>query len=238
MSDEEKPIAFASEDLGIRRLAEPSRALRHGIEHRLDFRRRARDHLQDVAGSRLLLQRLLRLVEQPRVLNRDDGLVSKRLQQLDLAIRKWTGFGPIHIDCPNRDAVAQHRNRHGASEEVPDGAKRILSVRIDIRDVLDDPIEDCPTTSAPPVWGGWKFTPQGVDARRRPPTMSRKVKQCSVEPKDGTELRLTELLGASRYRIEHWLDVGRRTGNHAQDFARCRLLLQGLCRLGKQSDIL
>ena len=43
MSDEEKPIAFPSEDLGIRRLAEPSRALRHGIEHRLDVRRRARD---------------------------------------------------------------------------------------------------------------------------------------------------------------------------------------------------
>src|SRR5262249_50720814 len=148
---------------------------------------------------------LLQFREQPDILDGDHGLVGKGLQKFDLALRKWARFGPIHIDCPDCDAFVQHWNRHGTSEEVPDSTKRILSVGIDIRDVLDGSIEDCPTTSAPPVWAGWKFTAQGVDARRRPPTVSRKVKQRSVEPKDGTELRLTELPGASRYRIEHRL---------------------------------
>ena len=55
--------------------------LQHGIEHRLKFARRAGDDLQHLAGGSLLLQRLAEIVgalaqfvEQPRVLDGDDGL--------------------------------------------------------------------------------------------------------------------------------------------------------------------
>src|SRR5262249_3835629 len=164
--------------------------------------------------------------------------VSNRLQEFDLAIRKWSGFRPIDIDRPDCDAVVQHWNGHGASEEVPDSAKRILSVRIDIRDVFDGPVEDCPTTSAAPMWDGWEFTPQGVDARKRPPPVSGKMEQFSVEPKDGTELCLAEFLGTPRNRLEHGLDVCRRAADHAQDLTRRRLLLQGFLCLVEQPHIL
>src|SRR5262249_16931118 len=69
-------------------------------------------------------------------------------------------------------------------------------------------------------------TAQGVDPGRRPPKVSGQVKQSSVEPKDGTELRVAELLGTPRDRLEHGLDIGRRTGDHAKDLARRGLLLQ------------
>ena len=42
------------------------------------------DHLEDVGGGGLPLQRLPGLVEQPRVLDRDHGLVGEGLQQLDM----------------------------------------------------------------------------------------------------------------------------------------------------------
>ena len=57
---------------------------RDGLEHRLHVRRRTGDHLQDVGRRGLPLQRLLRLVEQPHVLDGDHGLVGEGLQQLDV----------------------------------------------------------------------------------------------------------------------------------------------------------
>ena len=67
----------------------------HGLEHRLQLARRAADDLEHLGGRRLLLQRLgqlararLHLLEQPRVLDGDDGLVGEGLEQFDLAVRE------------------------------------------------------------------------------------------------------------------------------------------------------
>ena len=54
------------------------------LEHRLGVGDRAADHLQHLGGRRLLLQRLLGLVEQAHVLDRDHGLVGEGLHQADL----------------------------------------------------------------------------------------------------------------------------------------------------------
>src|SRR5215831_8348476 len=56
MSDEEEPIAVTPEDLGVGRVAQPGRALRHSVEDRLNISRRARDHSQNLTRGRLLLQ--------------------------------------------------------------------------------------------------------------------------------------------------------------------------------------
>ena len=42
------------------------------------------DDLQDVGGGGLPLQRFARLVEQPRILDGDHGLIGEGLQQLDM----------------------------------------------------------------------------------------------------------------------------------------------------------
>jgi hypothetical protein len=56
------------------RIAKAGCRLGKRIEHRLQIEGRAADHLEHVGGSGLLLQRLTQFVEQPRVLDGDDGL--------------------------------------------------------------------------------------------------------------------------------------------------------------------
>ena len=47
---------------------------------------RIANNLQHLGGRLLLLQRLPGLVEQPRVFDRDDGLVGESLEQLDVMV--------------------------------------------------------------------------------------------------------------------------------------------------------
>ena len=56
------------------------------VEHRLHVGRATADHVQHLGCRGLLLQRLLGLVEQPHVLDRDHRLVGEGLQQLDLLV--------------------------------------------------------------------------------------------------------------------------------------------------------
>ena len=72
------------------RLAQPCGRLDQRVEHRLQIEGRAADDLEHVGGGGLLLQRFAQLVEQPRVLDSDDGLGGEVLDQLDLLV----GEGP------------------------------------------------------------------------------------------------------------------------------------------------
>ena len=72
-------------------LAQPDRVLGQRLEHRLEIERGPADHLEQLAGRRLLLERhpqlavaRLQLGEEARVLDRDDGLIREGLEQLDL----------------------------------------------------------------------------------------------------------------------------------------------------------
>ena len=56
------------------RRAQPRRRLDQRIQHRLQVEGRAADDLEHVGGGGLLLQRFAQLVEQPHVLDGDDGL--------------------------------------------------------------------------------------------------------------------------------------------------------------------
>jgi len=98
MRDGAQDIALDAIDHGVEGLAEPSGALRDGVEHRLHVGRRTADNAQDLAGGRLLFQGLadlgvsvcegavlfLELGEQAHVLDGDDGLVGKGLEQANL----------------------------------------------------------------------------------------------------------------------------------------------------------
>ena len=47
------------------------------VQHRLQIERRPADNLEHVGRGGLLLQRFAQLVEQPRILDGDDGLVGE-----------------------------------------------------------------------------------------------------------------------------------------------------------------
>jgi hypothetical protein len=59
MGGHRKNIAIDATDKGVARLAQSSRILCHSIQHRLNIRRRAGDHPEDVAGSSELFQRFV-----------------------------------------------------------------------------------------------------------------------------------------------------------------------------------
>ena len=80
--------------------------VQHGSEHWLKITRRAADNLKNLRGRSLLLQRLSKVsgalaevvssltqfVQQPRVLDGDDGLGSEVLDQLDLLVGEWSNL--------------------------------------------------------------------------------------------------------------------------------------------------
>src|SRR5262249_30344112 len=66
--------------------AERMRLVQHRIEHRREIAGRRINDLQYLGSSGLLIQRLARLSQEPRVLHRDDRLCSKVLQQRDLLV--------------------------------------------------------------------------------------------------------------------------------------------------------
>jgi hypothetical protein len=75
-------LPFQAPDRGIRGAAEARGACGHDIHHRLEIGRRAGDHSQDLRRRRLLFQGLLRLLEQPNVLDGNhrlggEGLLSR-----------------------------------------------------------------------------------------------------------------------------------------------------------------
>ena len=49
------------------------------LQHRLQIERRAADDLEHVGGGGLLLEGFAQFLQQPRVLDRDDGLAAKLL---------------------------------------------------------------------------------------------------------------------------------------------------------------
>src|SRR5262245_1192063 len=81
-----KVISFALRSAYDRRvrLAQLGGRLDQRVEHRLQIKRRAADHLENVGGGGLLLKGFAQLIEQARVLEGGDGLVGEVRDQLDL----------------------------------------------------------------------------------------------------------------------------------------------------------
>src|SRR6185503_13374443 len=80
-------------DQSVKCIAQARCVLRHHIQHRLDVRRRAGDHSQNLARRRLLLQSFskltvtsIELIEQPHILDSYHCLVSESLKQLNVLL--------------------------------------------------------------------------------------------------------------------------------------------------------
>src|SRR5262245_28544237 len=72
-----------------------------------------------------------------------------------------------------------------------------------------------------------KFATLWWEVAARDEVLTLAIKPVCVSPCSVTETYCTV-----DDRLEHWLDIGRRLADHAQDLAGCRLLLQRLGDLG------
>jgi len=86
----------------------------------------------------LALECLFGLVEEPRVLDCDDGLVCERLEELDLLRRERAHFHTADRDAPNPDTISNqgHRERGPVSPaSMQLHADRVV-LRVEVAGVL------------------------------------------------------------------------------------------------------
>ncbi len=141
-----KSVITCNPNCGSIGATKPRRRLNKRVEHSLQVEGRATDHLEHVGGSGLLRERftevvgaLAQLVEQPRVLDRDNRLRGKVLHQLDLPVGERTHF--LAVDSEHSDQLVTLEHRHvkkGAGpRETNDGAGVGTSFREHVHDVND-----------------------------------------------------------------------------------------------------
>src|SRR5262249_19313713 len=75
-----------------------------------------RDDLQHLRGCGLLLQRFPQLVEQPCVLDCDDGLIREGLDQRELLGSEGSNLRPPHRNRANEETFATHRHTKEGSD--------------------------------------------------------------------------------------------------------------------------
>ncbi len=146
-------LAVEAPDDAAPGLAQPHRVLGQRLEDRLEIERRPPDHLEQLAGRGLLLERdpqlavaRLELLEQAHVLDGDHGLVAEGLQELDMAGGELPRLGPLDDDDSDRGAVGSN---HRDAEQTPPlsldrHVLRVLRVGQQVRDLRHGSVQDRP----------------------------------------------------------------------------------------------
>ena len=116
-------------------VAQPRRIFRHHIQHRLDVRRRAGDHAQNLTRRRLLLQRLLEFLEQPDVLDGDHGLIGEGFKQLDLRRGEGTHLGATRDQCSNEFPLLTKGNGQESAQAAGGTQHWEIVLRTDVGNV-------------------------------------------------------------------------------------------------------
>src|SRR5262245_64169938 len=104
--------------------------------------------------------------------------------------------------------------------------------------VLDAASQDGPSGVATPAWWHRERVTKSIGALWAKLIESDEMNELAVEREDATQRGVTEPERIRRHRVEHRLDVGRRAGDHTQDFAGSGLPLQRLLCLVEQPHVL
>jgi len=110
-------LALAYKDRSGISTTKPGRRFGHCVQHRLHIGGRAADDVEHVTGRGLVFERFfevaragLQFAEQPRILHRDDCLISKCAHQFDLPLGVRLDPLPGKRDNPDWLAAAQQRH--------------------------------------------------------------------------------------------------------------------------------
>src|SRR5262249_24447302 len=110
-------VAVPTADTSYLCSADADSVIQHGFKHRLQIGTRAGDNAQHLRRRRLLLQRfskfdgsLAQLVQQPRILDGDDGLGGEVRYQFNLFIAEWPDFLAVNADHSYRLILFEHRH--------------------------------------------------------------------------------------------------------------------------------
>jgi hypothetical protein len=220
-------------------VAEPRRAPDDRVEHRLRVSRRTGDDPEDLRRRRLLLQRFgqvlvpaLQLLEEPHILDRDDGLVGEGPHQLDLFIAEGLDLRPPDRDDSDDGGFPEHRDGEDCADlfAALTRSPTVFGVRQDVRDVNDPAFEDgSPDRGLPTRQVGVPL--HDLNELRGRPVGSRLPIEFAVRSEDGALVGAAEPHRAFDERFQHGLEIERRAADDLQDLARRGLLFQRLGQL-------
>ena len=167
--------AIVAEEHRLLGSAQPRRGVGDGLEHGIEVRRRAADDRENCAGRRLLLQRLaevarpgLHLVEQPRVLDGDHGLVGEGLHQFDVPRRKLADA--VAPKDEQADALAlPHQGNDEERLEAEFFLKGLRCHRAIVFEIAD--IGNFTRRQRPGSWQNWDHQPESAPAGRSLPAL-------------------------------------------------------------------
>src|SRR6516165_3600036 len=115
-------IVLPQRNNGVIRFAKLARTFHNCVEHRSNIGRRGCDDTQDAGAAGLMSERLrkfmtfrLHLVEQPRVLDGDDGLGGEVLNQLDLFVGERAHLLAEDVDDANQLIFMEHWDAENAA---------------------------------------------------------------------------------------------------------------------------
>src|SRR5262249_29014319 len=144
--DESQHLAVEAEDERAFGLAQSHRVFGQRLEDRLEVERGPADHLEQLAGRRLLLERdsqfavaRLQLLEETDVFDSDHGLVGEGLEEADLLVGERA-----HLESPDEDRsdgrlLAQQGHGHdGPDARAPYAGLNLWGLPIELlQDVFD-----------------------------------------------------------------------------------------------------
>src|SRR5262245_49053017 len=116
--DPTKGIAFTKIQGAKPCLANLRGILKDSVEDRFEVARRGTNNPEYIGGGRLLLKRFAQFVEQPRVLDSDDGLGSEVLHQLNLLVGERPHLLAHNVDHANEFVISQHWYAERSSESA------------------------------------------------------------------------------------------------------------------------
>src|SRR5262249_13650693 len=196
---------------------------------------RGGDGLEHVGGRGLLLERFPQLIEEARVLDRDDGLLGEARHQRDLLVGERAHLLTVEIDGSDQLISFEHwdRDHRPISSQLGSGddgwnALNVWPRRRDVGDLRDL----FRAGNSPKGWVGERieywFPFAGLDICGRGVVKRCGVKTVAIIRVEGAELRLAEARRVRQHRLENGLQLARRARDGPQNLAGRRLLLQRL----------
>src|SRR6516162_553557 len=202
----------------------------HGLEYWFQLAGRAGDDAQHLRRRCLLLQRfgeisgaLAQFIQQPRILDGDDGLCGKRLEKRNLLIRKRFNLGTSKPYCSHCYSLAQQWNtcRRPVSQPPRESASsgKFLCLRLEINYMNRFPLENRTACNLPT-----HARETNTDLLRDRTPVGGYTQVLPVEFVNGRVVSLTEARRTSDYNLQHGLEFGRRSADDLKNL-RCRRLL-------------